>query len=61
MPVINESSLTSGNLRGEDHGATISVILDHSEPGRGSSRLRTNIGICRVVWAWIRRWKVPPR
>jgi mannose-6-phosphate isomerase-like protein (cupin superfamily) len=35
MPVINESSLPTGNLRGADHGATISLILDHSEPGHG--------------------------
>lgn len=35
MPVINESSLEDGNLRGEDHGASISIILDHSEPGHG--------------------------
>jgi quercetin dioxygenase-like cupin family protein len=33
--VINASSLPTGNLKGEDHGATISVILDHSEPGHG--------------------------
>ena len=35
MPVINASDLPTGNLRGADHGATISVILDHSEPGHG--------------------------
>jgi quercetin dioxygenase-like cupin family protein len=35
MPVINASALETGNLRGADHGATISVILDHSEPGQG--------------------------
>ena len=35
MPVINTSALPSGNLKGEGHGATISVILDHSQPGRG--------------------------
>jgi len=27
--------LETGNLRGADHGATISLILDHSEPGHG--------------------------
>jgi hypothetical protein len=32
-PVINASALPTGNLRGAEHGATISVILDHSEPG----------------------------
>lgn len=35
MPVINASSLPTGNVKGEDHGATISLILDHSEPGHG--------------------------
>ena len=35
MPLINASDLPTGNLRGADHGATISVILDHSEPGNG--------------------------
>ncbi|MGZ6576595.1 MAG: cupin domain-containing protein, partial [Solirubrobacteraceae bacterium] len=34
MPVINERQLQTGNLKG-DHGATISLILDHSEPGQG--------------------------
>lgn len=35
MPVINTSTLPDGNLEGVDHGATTSVILDHSEPGQG--------------------------
>ena len=35
MPVINANALPSGNLKGAEHGATISVILDHSEPGQG--------------------------
>lgn len=35
MPVIKASSLPAGNLKGIDHGATISLILDHSEPGQG--------------------------
>jgi mannose-6-phosphate isomerase-like protein (cupin superfamily) len=35
MSVINASDLPTGNLRGADHGATISLILDHSEPGTG--------------------------
>lgn len=35
MPVINASTLSTGNLRGAEHGATISLILDHSEPGVG--------------------------
>ena len=35
MPVINAADLPTGNLKGEEHGATISLILDDSEPGRG--------------------------
>jgi mannose-6-phosphate isomerase-like protein (cupin superfamily) len=35
MPLINASTLTTGNLKGEDHGATTSLILDHSEPDHG--------------------------
>ncbi len=35
MPVINTSGLGSGNLEGGAHGATISLILDHSAPGQG--------------------------
>jgi mannose-6-phosphate isomerase-like protein (cupin superfamily) len=35
MPIINEESLEGRNLRGEDHGSSISIILDHSEPGQG--------------------------
>ena len=35
MPVITAGSLRTGNLKGEDHGATTSLILDHSEPGHG--------------------------
>lgn len=35
MPLIKNGTLTTGNLKGEDHGATISLILDESEPGEG--------------------------
>jgi mannose-6-phosphate isomerase-like protein (cupin superfamily) len=35
MPIINASALETGTLRGAEHGATISLILDRSEPGRG--------------------------
>jgi mannose-6-phosphate isomerase-like protein (cupin superfamily) len=35
MPVINASALITGNLEGAEHGATVSLILDHSEPGAG--------------------------
>ncbi len=33
--VINASTLEGGHLRGADHGATVSLIFDHSEPGHG--------------------------
>jgi mannose-6-phosphate isomerase-like protein (cupin superfamily) len=35
MPVIHSDELDHGNLKGVDHGATISLILDHSESGHG--------------------------
>ena len=35
MPVLTAGSFDSGNLKGIDHGASISLILDHSEPGHG--------------------------
>jgi quercetin dioxygenase-like cupin family protein len=35
MPLIKRDALPDGNLRGEDHGATISLILDESGPGGG--------------------------
>jgi quercetin dioxygenase-like cupin family protein len=35
MPVINAGTLATGNLKGADHGATISLILDEGEPGDG--------------------------
>jgi quercetin dioxygenase-like cupin family protein len=35
MPVINTGTLEDGNLKGAEHGATISLILDQSEPGHG--------------------------
>src|SRR5437763_8182350 len=35
MPIINASTLETGTLKGEDSGATISLILDQSEPGQG--------------------------
>jgi mannose-6-phosphate isomerase-like protein (cupin superfamily) len=35
MPIVNADALGTGNLTGEDHGATISLILDRSEPGDG--------------------------
>ena len=35
MPVIRAGTLPTGNLEGEEHGATVSLILDESEPGQG--------------------------
>jgi mannose-6-phosphate isomerase-like protein (cupin superfamily) len=35
MPVVTAGTLESGNLRGAEHGATISLILDRSDPGGG--------------------------
>jgi quercetin dioxygenase-like cupin family protein len=35
MPVITNGTLPDGNMRGEDHGASISLILDESGPGSG--------------------------
>src|SRR2546423_13075926 len=35
MPLIKSDTLPSGNLVGEDHGASISLILDESDPGQG--------------------------
>jgi hypothetical protein len=35
MPVIHTRALLTGNLEGAGHGATISLILDHPEPGHG--------------------------
>ena len=35
MPIIKSDTLATGNLEGEEHGATVSLILDDSEPGQG--------------------------
>jgi mannose-6-phosphate isomerase-like protein (cupin superfamily) len=35
MPLIPAGALQNGNLKGADHGATVSLILDHSAPGQG--------------------------
>ena len=35
MPIVNAAALPNGNLKGADYGATISLILDHSDPGHG--------------------------
>jgi hypothetical protein len=35
MTVIKAGTLPSGNLKGEEHGANISLILDDSERGQG--------------------------
>jgi quercetin dioxygenase-like cupin family protein len=35
MPLIKSGTISSGNLKGKDHGATISLILDEGDPGHG--------------------------
>ncbi|HEY3765322.1 MAG TPA: cupin domain-containing protein [Gaiellales bacterium] len=35
MPRIPAGTLPDGNLVGADHGATVCIILDESEPGGG--------------------------
>jgi mannose-6-phosphate isomerase-like protein (cupin superfamily) len=35
MPKINADELPTGNLKGAEYGATVSLILDDSEPGHG--------------------------
>ena len=35
MPLIPADALNGANLYGADHGATISLIFDNSEPGVG--------------------------
>ena len=35
MPIIPARVVESSNLVGAEHGATISVIMDHSRPGEG--------------------------
>jgi mannose-6-phosphate isomerase-like protein (cupin superfamily) len=35
MPILKTSQSGTEQIQGADHGATISLILDHSEPGRG--------------------------
>jgi mannose-6-phosphate isomerase-like protein (cupin superfamily) len=35
MPIIPAATLKRSTLRGEEHGATISLILDDSDPGQG--------------------------
>ncbi|MGO9902849.1 MAG: cupin domain-containing protein [Solirubrobacteraceae bacterium] len=39
MPAIRPGTLSDGTLKGADYGASISLILDESEPGQGP-RLR---------------------
>ncbi len=35
MPLIRPHERTRSSIRGEDHGGSISLILDESEPGEG--------------------------
>ncbi len=35
MTIVKAGTLEGNTLYGKDHGATISIILDNSEPGQG--------------------------
>jgi mannose-6-phosphate isomerase-like protein (cupin superfamily) len=35
MPLIKSGELDDGNLKGAEYGATVSLILDQSDPGHG--------------------------
>lgn len=35
MPIVTAETLGNGNLTGAHHGATVSLIFDHSDPGGG--------------------------
>jgi len=35
MPIVTGEMLGNGNLTGAAHGATVSLIFDHSDPGGG--------------------------
>jgi hypothetical protein len=35
MPLIKDGTLPTGDLEGQEHGATVSLILDEGEPGHG--------------------------
>jgi mannose-6-phosphate isomerase-like protein (cupin superfamily) len=35
MPLIHSRDLKDSTVRGKDHGASVSLILDESEPGQG--------------------------
>jgi mannose-6-phosphate isomerase-like protein (cupin superfamily) len=35
MPLVHPDNLNDSTLRGEDYGASISLIIDESEPGQG--------------------------
>ena len=48
MSVIMAGTVPSGNLTGKDHDATISLILDASEPGQGPRVVNVRITITRL-------------
>lgn len=35
MPLVHRDGLDGPTIRSEDHGASISLIIDESEPGQG--------------------------
>ena len=57
MSVVNASTLPTGNLKGAEHGATISVILDRSEPGEGP---RLHKHPYDETWVYHRVWDTAP-
>jgi len=42
MPIIKAGTLRTGNLKGAEHGATISLILDHSSQARDPGSTATH-------------------
>jgi len=47
MPLIKDGTLPTGELEGQEHGATVSLILDEGEPGHAAAApppLRRDVG-----------------
>ena len=47
MPLIHRDELDGPTIRGEDHGASISLIIDESEPGGSRSWINFEAQGCR--------------
>jgi hypothetical protein len=50
MPLIKDGTLPTGDLEGQEHGATVSLILDEGEPGHGP-RLHRHPTTRRGSWS----------